>query len=201
MSLSNGSLQMDSTTALSPWSSSNDQRERGDENNSRWFAVWTRSRQERVAAAMLSTLGVEHYLPMTTETRQWSDRLKAIETPLFPGYLFVRMNLNRDSRLQVLKVAGVADFVGNHSGPLPVPDQQIEGVRAVINHHLEYSLSQQWVPGDLVRVIRGPLAGIEGVLLRSNTSTQLLISIEMIHRCIAVKVSRQDLVLLHQITP
>jgi transcription antitermination factor NusG len=162
----------------------------------RWFAVWTRSRQEKMAAAMLGTLGVQHFLPLKPELRQWSDRKQTVDLPLFSGYLFVRMDPNKDSRLQVLKTPGVAGFVGNNAGPLPIPDQQIEDIRTVLTERVECTVLPLLEQGACVRVVRGPLAGVEGRLLQGNSTSRLLISIEMIHKSLAVSVARQDVELL-----
>lgn len=162
----------------------------------RWFAVWTRSRQEKIAAAMLGTLGVQHFLPLKSELRQWSDRKQTVHLPLFSGYLFVRMDPNKDSRLEVLKTPGIAGFVGNNTGPLPIPDQQIEDIRTVLTERVECSVLPFLEEGARVRVVRGPLAGIEGRLLQGNSTSRLLISIEMIHKSLAVSVSRDDVELL-----
>jgi transcription termination/antitermination protein NusG len=158
----------------------------------RWFAVWTRSRQEKIAASMLEALGVPHFLPLKSETRQWSDRKQKVTVPLFSGYLFVRVNLLTDNKLRVLKTPGVVGFVGNNTGPLPIPDRQIGDIRAVLDNGVEYSVSPLLEEGDRVRVVRGVLAGVEGRLIRSSSASRLVISIEMIHRSLAVSVSRQD---------
>ena len=103
-------------------------------DDSQWFAVWTRSRQEKTSASMLEALGVPHFLPLKSEVRQWSDRKQTVTVPLFSGYLFVRINPAEDNRLEVLKTPGIAGFVGNQTGPLPVPDQQIEDIRTVLEN-------------------------------------------------------------------
>lgn len=167
-------------------------------SDSRWFAVWTRSRQEKVAASMLETLGVPHFLPLKSEVRQWTDRKQTVMVPLFSGYLFVRMNPNKDSRLQVLKTPGIAGFIGNHTGPLPIPDQQIEDIQTVLTQQVECTVLPLLEEGDRVRVVRGPLAGIDGRLVRANSTCRLVISIEMIHKSVAVNVSRQDVELVDQ---
>jgi transcription antitermination factor NusG len=160
-----------------------------------WFAVWTRSRQEKVAASMLAMLGVPHFLPLKPELRQWSDRKQTVYVPLFSGYLFVQMNLTRDNRLQVLKAApGIAGFVGNNAGPLPIPDQQIEDIRTVLTRGIDCSVLPLLQEGEPVRVVRGPLSGVEGSIIRSNSTSRLLISIAMLHKTIAVSVSRDDVV-------
>jgi transcriptional antiterminator NusG len=160
--------------------------------DSRWFAVWTRSRQEKIAAAMLLTLGVEHYLPLKSELRQWSDRKQQVLVPLFSGYLFVRIDLDKDSRLQVLKTPGIAGLVGNGAGPMAIPDRQIEDIRTVLSTSVDCSVLPLLEEGAWVRVVHGPLAGVEGRLLQGNSTSRLLISIEMIHKSLAVSVSRCD---------
>jgi len=160
--------------------------------DSRWYAVWTRSRQEKAAAGMLSRLGVRHYLPLKSELRQWSDRRQTLEVPLFSGYLFVRVNPLMDSRLQVLKVPGVVSFVGNQSGPLPIPDKEIEDIQTVLAAGVNCSVQPSLKEGDRVRVVRGALAGVEGTLVRANLESRLLISIEMIRQSLAVSISPED---------
>ena len=165
-------------------------------NGLQWFAVWTRSRQEKCAASMLEALGIPHYLPLKTEVHQWSDRKQTVTLPLFSGYLFVHMNLAKRSRLEVLNTSGIAGFVGNQMGPLPIPDSQIEAIRTVLEMRTECTVSPLLNEGDNVRVLRGPLAGVEGRLVRSNSSSRLSISIELIHKSLLVNVSRQDVELL-----
>ncbi len=161
-------------------------------SGSQWFAVWTRSRQEKSAATMLATLGVPHFLPLKSEVHQWSDRKQTVAMPLFSGYLFVHINLARDSRLRVLNAAGIAGFVGNQQGPSPIPDHEIEDIRTVLEARVECTVIPLLNEGDRVRVLRGPLAGVEGRLIRSNSSSRLSISIETIHKSLMVNVSRQD---------
>jgi transcription antitermination factor NusG len=161
--------------------------------DSRWYALWTRSRQEKVAAGMLDSLGMHNYLPLKSELRQWSDRKQVVEVPLFSGYVFVHMNPMGNSRLKVLKVPGVVAFVANQSGPLPIPDKEIEDIRKVLTAGTECSVQTTFNLGDRVRVVRGALAGVEGTLVRANSETRLLISIDMIRQGLAVSVSPQDL--------
>ena len=165
---------------------------RGYDHGSRWFAVWTRSRQEKVVAATLNRSGIPHYLPLKSELRKWSDRKQMVETPLFSGYLFVNINVMTSSRLQVLKVPGVGALVGNQMGPLPIPDQQIEDIRKVLTAGVECSVEPLLKEGDRVRVMHGALAGIEGTLVRTQSASRLLVSIEMIRQSLSVSVSRSD---------
>jgi transcription antitermination factor NusG len=165
-------------------------------NDAQWFAVWTRSRQEKISAAILEALGIPHFLPLKSEVRQWSDRRQTVTVPLFSGYMFVRINSARDRRLEVLKTPGIAGFVGNQTGPLPIPDQQIEDIRTVIETRVECTVLPLLNEGESVRVVQGPLAGVEGRLVRTNSSTRLSISIEMIHKSMLVSISRHDVELL-----
>ena len=92
----------------------------------RWFAVQTRSRHEKMAARQLQAQGFATFLPLSVEVRQWSDRRKVVEMPLFPGYVFLQMVYLPEQRLRVLTTEGVVNFVGVHSQGVPFPDKQIE---------------------------------------------------------------------------
>jgi len=141
-------------------------------------------------------LEVHHFLPLKNEVRQWSDRKQAVSVPLFSGYLFVRMNLSKESRLRVLNAAGIVGFVGNQTGPSPIPDQQIQNIQTVVEARTECQVVPLLNEGDRVRILRGPLTGIEGTLVRSNSTIRVSISIEMIHKSLMVSVSRGDVELL-----
>jgi transcription antitermination factor NusG len=159
----------------------------------RWYAIWTRSRQEKLASTALHNLGVQLYLPLKSELRQWSDRKQMVEMPVFSGYLFVNINPSlKNSQLQVLKSPGVVAFVGNQSGPLPIPDQEIEGIRTVLAARVAYLHCPSLNEGDRVRVVRGPLAGVEGTLVTGNSAARLLVSIETIRQSLSVNVLRDD---------
>ena len=165
-----------------------------------WYAVWTRSRQEKAASKMLDMLGVHHYLPLKSELRSWSDRRQLVEVPLFSGYLFVNMSLANGSKLQVLKVPGIVAFVGNQTGPLPIPSKQIEDIRTVLATGTACSVKPIFKEGNRVRVRRGALLGVEGRLVRVNSDCQLLIAVDMIRQSLAVSVSSDDIELLDDLT-
>jgi len=169
-----------------------------DTSSSQWFAVWTKSRQEKVAASMLEALEIPTFLPLRSEVRQWSDRKRTVTTPLFSGYLFVRMNLAQGSRLQIMKTPGIVGFVGNSTGPLPIPSQQIEDIRTVLQCGIEYSVGPLLKEGDRVRVIRGSLSGVEGTLLRTNSETRLILSVDLVKQSLSISVSRHDVELINE---
>jgi transcription antitermination factor NusG len=189
----------DETTASAPGCQSGkaslDSVDRFDPDSS-WYAVWTRSKQEKVVAAILSSRGIRNYLPLKSELRQWSDRKQLVEAPLFSGYLFVHITLFNNLKLQVLRVPGVVSLVGNQSGPAPIPGHQIEDIRTVLTAGAQCSVHPVLQEGDRVRVIKGALAGVEGTLLHTNSTSRLLLSIEMIRQSISVSVSREDIELV-----
>jgi transcription termination/antitermination protein NusG len=158
-----------------------------------WYAVSTRSRQEKVAASMLGQIAITNFLPLLNQERQWSDRKQMVALPLFPGYVFVRINRSSELQVRVLKVPGVVDFVRNRTGALPIPEQEIEAVRALLAHGVGCAPYPFLKAGDRVRVVRGALAGIEGTLIRCGSQSKLVISIEMIQRSVAAIVFESDI--------
>lgn len=157
-----------------------------------WYAVSTRSRQEKTAASLLQSHSIETFLPLATEKRQWSDRKQVVNRPLFPGYLFVRIPMLRDFHLRVLKVPGIVTFIGNHNGPQSIPDSEIHAVRSVLSHRIPCISDMVPNVGERVRIMRGVLAGIEGIMVRSGTDAKLVLSVETIHQSIAVRVDARD---------
>lgn len=157
-----------------------------------WYAVSTRSRQEKTAASTLESLSIPNFLPLTTEKRQWSDRQQKVSVPLFPGYVFVRISMLHEMRLRVLKVPGIVTFIGNRSGPQQIPDAEIDGVRTVLSHRIECTPCPIPRVGDRVRVFRGLLRGIEGTLVRSGSDSNLVISVETIQRSLSIHVDGSD---------
>ena len=158
-----------------------------------WYAVTTKSRQEKVVASMFGNiLKSNNFLPLLNEERRWSDRKQVVAMPLFQGYVFVRITTSGEFQLRVLKVPGVVDFVRAGGGPLPIPDKEIQDVRAVLSHGVGCSPHPFLKAGDRVRMVRGPLAGIEGTLIRSGSQSKLVISIDMIQRSVAASVAESD---------
>src|ERR1700723_357279 len=154
-----------------------------------WYAVLTRSRQERVATLMLEYMMIANFLPLLSQERRWSDRKQMVNLPLFPGYVFVRIARSSELQLRVLKIPGVVGFVRNQTGPLPVPDREIEDVRAVLSHGIGCSPYPFLKAGDRVRVVRGALVGLEGTLIRCGSQSKLVISVEMIQRSVSIDVA------------
>jgi len=157
-----------------------------------WYALLTRSRHEKVVANRLSESGISVFLPLVTETRRWSDRKKTVELPLFSCYVFAKLLGNRDIRLRALRVGGVLNLVGAHGEGTPIPEEQIEAVRRLIEERLDWRAHPFIRIGQRVRIRGGALDGIEGVLSSRGGDSALIISIEAIQRSMEVRISGYD---------
>ena len=151
-----------------------------------WFALQVRSRYENIVTAHLSGMGYESFLPLYMCRRRWSDRFKEIECPLFPGYVFCRLNpLNR---LPILMIPGVSLIVGMGKTPIPIDEAEIAAIQSAVKSGLP---SQPWAfvqIGQRVRIEHGPLCGLEGVLLDLRGHHRLVLSVTLLQRSIAVQV-------------
>lgn len=152
-----------------------------------WYAVRVRSNSEQLTAQFLDSLGYVTFLPTYRERRQWSDRVKQMEVPLFSGYLFCYMDINR--RLAVLQAPGVVSIIGFGKEFARIPDEEIKAVRAVVQSPLFARPCPFLNVGDRVRVDRGPLTGVEGILVERKTDTMLIVSVSLLQRSVAVEVS------------
>ena len=161
-------------------------------NDYLWYAIRTRSRHEKQVRDRFVTLGIESLLATVVRLSQWKDRKKEIESPLFPGYCFGRFCWQ--DRMAVLKVAGVVDIVGNKARPEPIPEQEIEAIQILITSTLRYDAHPYLHEGMAVEVIRGPLKGIRGVLLRKDKRHRLVISVHLIQQAAAVEIDASDVV-------
>jgi transcription antitermination factor NusG len=153
-----------------------------------WFAIHTFPRHEKRVTAQLTEKHWETYLPLFTETRQWSDRHKQVEFPLFPCYTFVRAPHSLQSRFPVLNTGGVISFVGMKGHGIPIPESEIDGIRALLAHKIPFGSHLGLKVGQRVRVRDGCLSGMEGVLVRLNGNRRLVISVEAIGRSLSISV-------------
>jgi transcription antitermination factor NusG len=157
-----------------------------------WFAVHTYARHEKVVAQELCQSGITVFLPLFKQLRQWSDRRKLIELPLFGCYVFVRVATANQQRLRVLRVNGVLSFVGNHGMGIPIPDEQIDAVRTVIDQGLPVCSHPFLKIGQRVRVRTGALSGVEGILVARSGERTLVISLDAIQRSLHVRIEGYD---------
>lgn len=157
----------------------------------RWYAVYTCANHEKRVAEQFASRTVEHFLPLYESVRRWQDRKVRLQVPLFPGYLFVRME-TRD-RLRVLQIPGVVRMVGFHGSPTPMPEEDIDSIRAFLDRGWRAEPHPYLQAGRRARVVRGPLAGIAGIVLRRKNRTRLVISVDLIQRAMAIEMDESDL--------
>jgi transcription antitermination factor NusG len=153
-----------------------------------WYALHTRARHERVVEHRLREEGMETFLPTIRETHRWSDRKKVVDVPLFSCYVFVRCSLSADDRTRVHRVDSVLGFVGTRGSGAPIPDAQIESVRAVLSQKTPCRSHPFLKVGQRVRVCGGAMDGVEGVFLSENGDHSLVISVDVIQRSLAVRI-------------
>ena len=160
-------------------------------NRTSWYALYTAARHEKVVAKQLEQRRIETFLPLYRSWHRWKDRRKLVELALFPSYVFVRIG-NRE-RLRVLQVPGAVSLVTFNGEPAPLPDQEINTLREGLEHEVYAEPHRYLRVGRRVRVIRGPMAGIEGILSRKKDKYRVVISIEALMRSVAVEVDSADL--------
>ncbi len=160
-------------------------------NADQWFAAYTRSHHEKNVAEQLRGKGIEHFLPLYTSARRWKDRVKLLQMPLFAGYLFVRVFPSQF--LDVLQTYGVAMLVGSPK-PLPLEEKEIQQLRTWLSLPLAIEPNPYLKIGQPVRVRRGPLTDVEGILVRKKNVFRLVVSIDLIQRSVALEIDAADIV-------
>ena len=156
-----------------------------------WYAAFTSSNHEKRVAEQLVGRSVEHFLPLYQSARRWKDRRVELQLPLFPGYIFVRLLL-RD-RLQVLQVPGVAKLVGFGGMPTALPHEEIDALRTSLASGARAEPHPYLTVGQRVRVKAGPLAGMEGILVKRKSRARFVVSVKLIQRAMAVEIDKADL--------
>lgn len=157
-----------------------------------WYALRTRSRHEKLVRDQLANQGIEPLLPTVKRLSQWKDRKKEIEVPLFSGYCFVRFD--SDQKLPVLKTVGVVDIVGGGNRPEPIPDEEIAALQTLMTSVLPYDPHPYLSEGMTVEVVRGPLQGVRGILLRKEKRHRLVLGVRLIQQAAAVEIDINDVV-------
>jgi transcription antitermination factor NusG len=153
-----------------------------------WFALRVKSNFEKTVAAVVRHKGFEEFLPLYRSRHQWSDRLQSVESPLFPGYIFCRINPN--FRLPILVIPGVLHFIGIGKVPVPIDDSEIAAIQKAVRSGLPTEPWEYMNVGQLVRLDYGPLAGLEGVLIEARKQFRIVVSVSLLQRSVAVEIER-----------
>jgi transcription antitermination factor NusG len=151
-----------------------------------WYALYTRHQHEKSVTDYLSYFGLETFLPLYDVVHQWKDRKKHLSLPLFPCYVFLRGGL--ENRHRILSAPGVYQIVGTAGQPIVIPAVEIAAIQRAVNSSLRVEPHPFLHCGDQVRVRRGPLAGIEGILLRKKNLCRLVLSATLLEKSVAVEV-------------
>jgi len=151
-----------------------------------WYALQVRTQHERGVAEYLRGGGFEWFLPLYKCRKRWSDRVKEVEVPLFPGYLFCRFDAH--DRLPILKTPGVIQIVGYNRKPVEIDEVEIGSIRTLVGSGMA---SQPWPylhVGDRVQIESGPLQGMSGILTNFKGKHRLVVSITLLQRAVAVEI-------------
>ena len=159
----------------------------GGEFAPQWFAAYTQPNHEKSVARQMNERSIPHYLPLYESVRQWKDRKMRLDLPLFPGYVFVRMPLQ--NRLTVIQVPSVIRLVGFGGEPAAIPEAELMAIRTCLDHDCKLQPHPVLLAGQRVRITRGALTGIEGILVRKKGISRLVLSIGLITRAVAVEVN------------
>ena len=157
-----------------------------------WFAVWTRSRHEKLVRDQIAKKSdVDVFLPTIGKWSRWKDRKKKIDWPLFPGYVFARFV--PDERIGVLKVEGVVQIISNNGILSPIPDAEIDSIRLLVESELAFDPVPLIKAGDMVKVVHGPLKGVVGRLVtKKGAHARLVLSVDLIGQAVSVEVDAAD---------
>jgi transcription antitermination factor NusG len=164
-----------------------------------WFAILARTGREKNATLLLENGGYECYLPIIRFKRQWSDRVKEIEVPMFPGYLFCRLNPHH--RLPVLMTPGVIQIVGVGKTPVPVEEEEISAIQRVARSGIPTMPWPYLQVGHVARIENGPLRGLTGIVIKIKSGLKLVLSVSLLQRSVAVEIDRGWISAVHPARP
>lgn len=156
-----------------------------------WYALYTCPRHEKRLADQIERKRFTCYLPMYRSVRKWKDRRKELELALFPGYVFVRMDLSK--RLEILQLPGAVRFVYFNGKPAPIEAEEIETLRSKLSRAKGVSPHPYLRTGRRVRVRSGPMEGLEGIVVRRKDRCRIVFSIDLLQRSVAVELDEADL--------
>jgi transcription antitermination factor NusG len=155
-----------------------------------WFAVYTTCRHEKRVARNLEQRQIEHFLPTYRTEHTWKDGTRAmLDLPLFPGYVFVHIDLH--DRVGVLEVPGVVSMIGTVQHPAPLPEMEVEALRTGLDP-TKAEPHPLLTMGQRVRIVRGALAGVEGIVVRKKSGLQVVLTLSLLMQSIAIEINGDD---------
>lgn len=164
-----------------------------DKDSKKWFAIYVKSRNEKKVSKTLNDIGIESFLPLITKIKQWSDRRKKVEEPLFNSYLFVNIPLS--DYYKVLNVNGVVKFICFEKKPVEVPENQIEAIKKYICdtdiHDVDYE-TIDFKEGELVRIKAGQMKDLVGRFVEIKGKHRIMIEIEVVGQYLPINIARTN---------
>lgn len=154
----------------------------------RWYALYTKSRHEKLVQQELAKKGIEAFLPLRKIVRQWSDRKKTIEEPLFKSYIFVRAPFSE--RFTILNTVGVVQYVRQGADPAEVPEKELLTIRRFVEENIEIDPFPYLKTGERVYVRSGPFRGAEGFVIRKDSHCRLVISLDSLMQSVSVQIDQ-----------
>lgn len=161
-----------------------------------WYVLHTKSRFENVVNDGLFKKSMEVFLPKIQVRSKRRDRKVMIRVPLFPGYLFVKTDLNPYEHLEIVKTAGAVRLIGTHESPVPVPEPTIESLKIMVAGNNEISTGCRLQKGDRVIVVSGPFTGVTGTFVRYSGKGRVVVNIEALGQYAGVDVNEEDVEIL-----
>ena len=164
-----------------------------ENNNKRsWYVIYVRSRHEKNVYSALLDKGIDASLPMKTVVREWSDRKKKVQLPMFRGYVFVKINLNID-KLNVLQTPGIVKFI-HFKNQIPIiPEEQIFWLNTILTSESEINYETQYLPGNEAEVIAGPFKGLKGKVIKRKSVFRVILWIDIIMQGVSIEIDLADL--------
>lgn len=155
--------------------------------NSNWYALQVRPRYEKTSATLLAQKGYQELLPLQRVSRRWSDRIAAVDLPLFPGYVFCQFD-PQDRRMPIMSTPGVLQIVGIGKLPQALEQSEVAALRTIMEAGVAAEPCAYLPTGSRVRVEAGSLAGIEGIVVEHKKKQRLVISVSLLQRSVSVEI-------------
>jgi len=163
-----------------------------------WYATYTRSKHEQKVNDRLERKNIETFLPLIERWSRRRDRRKKIHLPFFPGYLFVRTEMGAHTHLEILKTDSVVRVLCYNGKPAPIPDEQIHAIQVLVKNGMAVSPYPYLKEGMRVRVVNGPLIGVEGILLKTKPNKhRLVLSVDLLQESVSVEIDELDVESIH----
>jgi transcription antitermination factor NusG len=159
-----------------------------------WLVLRTKSRQENIVEGCLTQKRIKVFLPKRTEVRRWKERRKVLETPLFPGYVFVQPHPGQYVDLKYIPGSCGLVLMGNE--PAKMPEKDLEGVRIMTRSGVTLSVNAKLIPGQRVEVLSGPFTGVQGELVRVKNQRCLVINAHLLSKSVGVEIQSEQLIVL-----